>query len=270
VKQEKTEKNVAAEIFLPPKQHEEIDYIADESEEDAPVVGLNLMVKKDDSSNSTADQKGQRWSVFQSECKIKDKGVRHVLKPAQKCAIMAEVFPAVTKKKAPKIIPKTGTSLLQERENDVVMSDPLVAICVCNDATMAVANASETPISSFKSNAKLVSYVTEEKEETNIIADAHTIIGNDVHKKEATEHLLKPRTAFFQEREDDEDIAHQIITSINSEMKCHSTYILEGLGFGHRSCYNRISSPWEMMEEDLSLMRTWTLKCSWLHYFNID
>lgn len=32
-----------------------------------------MLVKKDGSANNSAAQKGQRWSVFQSECKIKDK-----------------------------------------------------------------------------------------------------------------------------------------------------------------------------------------------------
>jgi hypothetical protein len=66
-------------IFVSSKQREEVNFAANESNEEVPIDGLNLLVKKDENTNNVAVQKGQRWSVFQSECKIKDKVYKPVI-----------------------------------------------------------------------------------------------------------------------------------------------------------------------------------------------
>jgi hypothetical protein len=66
-------------MFLPSKQCEQVNSAANESNEEVPIDGLNLLVKKAENTNNVAAQKGQRWSVFQSECKIKDKVYKLVI-----------------------------------------------------------------------------------------------------------------------------------------------------------------------------------------------
>jgi hypothetical protein len=73
------EKKLTGRILLSPKQREEVSSTANESNEEVPIDGLNLLVKKDENTNNVAAQKGQRWSVFQSECKIKDKVCKLVI-----------------------------------------------------------------------------------------------------------------------------------------------------------------------------------------------
>jgi hypothetical protein len=73
------EKQLKGCIFLSLKQREEVNSTANESNEEVPIDGLNLLVKKDENTNNVAAQKGQRWSVFQSECKIKDKVCKLVI-----------------------------------------------------------------------------------------------------------------------------------------------------------------------------------------------
>lgn len=119
----------------------------------------------------------------------------------------------------------------------MAITDPSIAIADSNDSTTVVANASEYPckgddivsIDSMKSNIiKFGSFVAEIKEEANFIAEAKTIIGTNVCKNEPPKHMLKLRTAFFEEWEDDEPMANQIITATNSENKCDFPYISEG------------------------------------------
>ncbi|KAG8095452.1 hypothetical protein GUJ93_ZPchr0012g19028 [Zizania palustris] len=59
LKQEKKEKNVAAEIFLSPKLNEEVHSNANESKDETSIEDLNLLGKKDESANTTAAQTGQ-------------------------------------------------------------------------------------------------------------------------------------------------------------------------------------------------------------------
>lgn len=66
----------------------------------------------------------------------------------------------------------------------------------------------------------------------------------NVRKNEAhNNHLLKLRTTFFDEGEDDKAMVHRITTTSNSDKMCHSTYISEGsilenptIQFGSFSC----------------------------------
>ncbi|XP_066381179.1 uncharacterized protein [Miscanthus floridulus] len=80
--------------------------------------GLSMMASNIHSDGTVATVKGQRSSIFKSECTVKDKGVNHVFKPIPESAIKAEVFATLKmKKKVAEITPKPRTALLQEGEN---------------------------------------------------------------------------------------------------------------------------------------------------------
>jgi hypothetical protein len=74
-------------------------------------------------------------------------GLHHVLKPMLECAINAEVFPTITKKKKKNsdISPKSRTTLFLEAENDMSISDATIGINVSNATTIDTAYASKNP-----------------------------------------------------------------------------------------------------------------------------
>jgi hypothetical protein len=71
------------------------------------------------------------------------KGLHHVLKPMLECAINAEVFPTITKKKKNSdISPKSRMTLFQGAENDMSISNATNGISVSNSTIIDAANAS--------------------------------------------------------------------------------------------------------------------------------
>jgi hypothetical protein len=160
------------------------------------------------------------------------------LKPMLECAINAEVFPTITKKKKNSdISPKSRMTLFQGAENDISISNATIRISVSNATTIDAGDASKNhckgsdilSINFAKSDAnQFGSIVAEITDEANIVADTKNTIGAVVCKNEAPTHMSKLRIAFLEEGEDDEPMDHQIIIATYSENKHDPISISKG------------------------------------------